>query len=108
VAWNQSNKQSLKSSRDKYRKKNAGKVNASQMERHARKLHATVTWANKQAIEQIYERARKLTTDTGIQHEVDHVLPLRGKYVCGFHVETNLQILTEIENQRKTNNVIEE
>jgi 5-methylcytosine-specific restriction endonuclease McrA len=108
TAWNQSNKQSLKSSRDKYRKANAGKVNASQMTRAARKLHATVAWANKQAIEQIYEQARELTVNTGVQHEVDHILPLRGKRVCGFHIETNLQILTEVENQRKNNKVAEE
>lgn len=57
-------------------------------------------------IEQIYERARSLTKATGVEHQVDHIIPLRGKSVCGLHVAENLQILTRIENSRKRNNFI--
>jgi gluconate kinase len=60
-------------------------------------------WANKAAIEMIYLQARMLTLQTGIKHEVDHIIPSNHELVCGLHVENNLQILTEVENILKSN-----
>ena len=60
-------------------------------------------WADDAAIRAIYAEARRLTAATGVQHEVDHVIPLLGARVSGLHVETNLQILTRDANKRKLN-----
>ena len=60
-----------------------------------------MAWSDLEAIEAIYAKARHLTKVTGVRHEVDHYYPLRGKLVSGLHVETNLQILTSLENQIK-------
>ena len=62
---------------------------------------ATPSWSNKQAIKAIYLEAKRLTVETGIKHEVDHIVPIQHKKVCGLHVVANLQILNRSENARK-------
>lgn len=62
---------------------------------------ATPLWADLAAIEAFYVEARRLTAVTGVPHEVDHIVPIQGKRVCGLHVEVNLQILTKVDNVKK-------
>lgn len=67
------------------------------------RAQATPKWADKDKIEEIYEACRTLTKKTRRKHQVDHIIPLRGKLVCGLHVENNLQILTKLANRSKSN-----
>lgn len=67
----------------------------------------TPAWADRDAIRAIYAEARRLRRETGQQYHVDHIIPLKGKNVCGLHVETNLRIIPALENWRKGNRVME-
>jgi len=61
-------------------------------------------WADKEKILAFYVEAQRLTVETGIQYEVDHIIPSNHKLVCGLHCEQNLQILPRSENRQKSNN----
>ena len=90
----------------KYQKANPDKSRAKCAKRRAAKLLAIPSWLTKedyQAMEAICKEADRLTQETGIKHHVDHIHPLQGKLVCGFHCPSNLQILTEFENCSKNN-----
>ena len=63
----------------------------------------TPVWANLMAIKDTYKLAKKLSELCKAEYHVDHIIPLRGKDVCGLHVENNLQILEKTLNIRKSN-----
>lgn len=71
--------------------------------RRATKKNATPFWADLEAIRQIYLECQKVSEETGIKHEVDHIIPLQGKNVSGLHVHYNLQILPAEQNRQKSN-----
>ena len=82
---------------------NRPKRNAVDARRKAAKLRATPSWADQDAIMQIYAEAMRQQEETGIRKHVDHIVPLQSKIVCGLHVESNLQILDGAENESKRN-----
>lgn len=66
---------------------------------------ATPSWADREAIKDVYTRCLMRSRVTGIKYEVDHIIPLKGKNVSGLHVHWNLQIIPAFENRKKSNKV---
>jgi hypothetical protein len=87
--------------------RNPGYFSAKSARRHALKLLACPKWADKKAIEAIYQEAKRLQSATGTVYHVDHIVPLQGKTVCGLHVHLNLRAIPAIENLTKKNRLIE-
>lgn len=79
-----------------YNRANRGLIAALANKYRASKVSATPSWADLKVIREIYEG----TSKNGM--EVDHIIPLQGKIVCGLHVENNLQIVPRSENRRKS------
>lgn len=67
---------------------------------------ATPAWADRKAIRDVYVEAMRLTKTTGVLHEVDHIVPLRGTGVSGLHVHWNLRAIPHFENRAKSNKVL--
>lgn len=93
-----------------YIRKSVIYARASDASRRAAKYHATPKWLTKEqkkAIADVYAEAAIRTAETGVSHVVDHIIPLRGKTVCGLHVPWNLRAITSAENSKKGNRLYE-
>lgn len=79
-----------------WQKDNKAKVNAKTRAYQAKKAMALAHWADLDAIAEFYNKCSE-------GYEVDRIVPIAGKYVCGLHTLENLQYLTISENRRKSN-----
>lgn len=95
------NHEKVKSKNREYFRNNRAMFNARKALRRARLLQATPKWADLKSIKQIYLDCHTKSLLTNLQYHVDHIIPLRGKYVSDLHVENNLQILEASENLKK-------
>jgi hypothetical protein len=86
-----------------YKKANRAHFNFKEATRRFTKKQATPNWANLKNIKVVYEKAKWLEGLTGLKYDVDHVIPLQSKDVCGLHVWENLQILEAGLNRSKSN-----
>lgn len=75
---------------------NSGKRRTAQMQ-------AMPAWVDQKALRAVYQEAAQKQAATGKLYHVDHIVPLRGKNVCGLHVPWNLQVLPARENLKKNN-----
>ena len=90
----------------KWNKNNTEKANHNTNMRRARKISATPKWlteVQKDHIYCIYETAKVLEKEFGVKFHVDHIVPLKGKNVCGMHVPWNLQVMSASANLSKGN-----
>ena len=72
----------------------------------AARIQRTPCWLteyDRALIQRKYTLAQKKTESTGEMWVVDHILPLRGDFVSGLHVPSNLRVIKETTNSRKYN-----
>lgn len=63
---------------------------------------ATPGWVNRDRLKTIHAWARFLTMTTGVEHVVDHIIPLNHPDVCGLTVPWNLRVITRAQNAAKS------
>jgi 5-methylcytosine-specific restriction endonuclease McrA len=75
--------------------------------RHRSATPKWVTPEQKQAMREMYLSAQRLTKLTGERYVVDHIIPLINPDVCGLHLPWNLQVMTQEENLKKSNKLLD-
>jgi len=107
--WRQDNPEheNTKIVKKRWKQDNPIKVYAATANRRAAKLQRTPLWLTKahhEQIERFYWEAAEISKVVGEFYHVDHIVPLQGKTVSGFHVPWNLQVLHAKQNLSKGNN----
>ena len=85
-------------------------VRADTKNRRRKHRKATPPWLSrkqKAEMRELYKAAITLTKTTGEQYVVDHIIPLRSDFVCGLHVPWNLRVITQEENLKKSNKLLD-
>lgn len=93
----------LRAKRRQHYRENKSRYVAQAREREKHIKIATPPWADLEAIAEFYDCRETVSAETGILHHVDHIVPLRGKNVCGLHVPWNLQVIPAVVNLEKSN-----
>jgi 5-methylcytosine-specific restriction endonuclease McrA len=94
----------------KYKEANPELYKALTSVRKRRHRDATPKWittGQKLAMRQLYLQAMELTKLTGERYVVDHIVPLISDEVCGLHVPWNLRVITQEENLKKSNKLLD-
>jgi 5-methylcytosine-specific restriction endonuclease McrA len=100
----------LREYRNIWKENNKVQVRADTKARRRKHREATPKWLSrkqKSEIRQLYQIAITMTQTTGEQYVVDHIVPLRGESVCGLHVPWNLRVITQDENLKKSNKLVD-
>lgn len=94
-------REQIKAATKNYRLNNRHMVYAWNNARRCAERRATPSWADFKSIAAVYKSCFAIASESGIPHHVDHIIPLRGKLVCGLHVHNNLQVIPASDNLRK-------
>ena len=87
-----------------YDKANPAAKLARTRKRQASQLQRTPAWdPHAHLIVAKYQLAAMLTQASGIEHHVDHIIPLQGRKVSGLHVFSNLRVIPGSDNVKKSN-----
>ena len=109
--YRQKNREGLREKGKAWARANPAIVNSYSLARIARKLSATPSWlteADLLNIKAVHKMAARLEQCLGIKHHVDHIVPLKGKNVCGLHVPWNLRAIPAKLNILKGNKLLED
>jgi hypothetical protein len=99
-----------KSHKNKHKERNPEYYKALTSVRKRRHRDATPKWITKEQkldMRKLYLQAMELTKITNERYVVDHIIPLISEEICGLHVPWNLRVITQEENLKKSNKLLD-
>jgi len=106
--WRLENKERIPLQKKSWAQRNKQRWVASKARYRAQKLQAQPKWLSEDQVKEIesfYWLRDDIRAITGEDYHVDHIVPLKGKNVCGLHVPWNLQVLPSDVNLSKGNRI---
>jgi len=104
--WYKANKARRVEASKRWVEANRKRVSYNARQYQLRRINSIPPWADEAKTEAVYAEARALR-ELGVDAEVDHIIPLRGKHVSGLHWHGNLRLLLAWDNRRKSNRLLE-
>lgn len=92
--------------RKQYYNNNKDKYFINKAKRRAQTLQATPKWYDdfdSFVLSEAYDLCKLREKTTKIRWEVDHIVPLQGKNVCGLHWHKNWEVIPQFLNRQKGN-----
>jgi len=105
-AWAKANPEKIKAKTLRHIKKHPDAYTAravASVAKRAKRVPQWLTPDDRWIMREAYNLAKLRTQMFGFVWEVDHIIPLRGEFVSGLHVPTNLQVISKSENRSKRN-----
>ncbi len=105
-AYKQANKAAVASTASQWKLDNRARANVHEQNRKASKRGAVPPWYSEFddfVMQEAADLCKLRKTATGIDWQIDHVVPLVSKLVCGLHVAANLAVIPAKMNQSKGN-----
>lgn len=105
-AYYEANVEERKAKQRHWSKTNRDTANALAKRYKLKKLNATPAWLSESQLLHIkckYQLAAMLNIHGVEAWHVDHIVPIRGKDVCGLHVPWNLRVIPAKDNMTKGN-----
>jgi len=99
------NKELIRARHKNYYNNNKSQSYLRVFKRRRNVLQQTPKWCDYKKMLAIYKKAEKMR-DKGIMVNVDHIIPLNNKFVCGLNVPENLKIIEDKLNFSKSNKFI--
>ena len=106
AAYRLNNHGKIRAIASEWARRNPAKKAQERAARRAAEQKATPRWFGELdalVFAEAFDLAARRKCATGFKWEVDHIIPLGGRNVCGLHVGANIQVIPMIANRKKGN-----
>lgn len=101
--WARDNRVRSNKIKKKYNDNNPHIRQATKANRRYQDRCCTPRWYDKNEMKLLWDEKLELEKRTGISYNLDHILPIMNKNICGLNIPENIQIIPAYENRIKSN-----